>query len=104
MSRRIKIILILIVASMLAACGDGAKNKVLKLAHGLDINHPVHKGMAYMAKQLERKSEGKLLIKIYPGGQLGAERQCLELLQIGSLDMTKVSAAVMEGFAPKYRV
>ncbi len=94
----------IILASLLTNCSSGERDKVLKLAHGLDISHPVHKGMVYMAKQVEVKSGGKLTIKIYPGGQLGAERQCLELLQIGSLDMTKVSSAVMEGFAPKYRV
>ena len=43
-------------------------------------------------------------IQIYPSQQLGSERQCVELLQIGSLAMTKVSAAIMEGFAPKYKV
>jgi len=35
---------------------------------------------------------------------LGSERECLELLQIGSLDMAKVSGAVMENFAPKLRI
>jgi len=57
-----------------------------------------------MAKRVSEISEGKMEIKIYPGGQLGPERTCVELLQIGSLDMTKVSTAVMEGFVPTYRV
>ena len=43
-------------------------------------------------------------IKIYPNQQLGSERECLELLQIGSLDMTKVSGAVLENFAPKLKI
>jgi tripartite ATP-independent transporter DctP family solute receptor len=43
-------------------------------------------------------------IQIYPNQQLGSERECLELLQIGSLDMTKVSGAVMENFAPNMRI
>ena len=43
-------------------------------------------------------------MNIYPSGQLGGERECLELLQIGSLDMTKVSGAVMENFAPNMRI
>lgn len=74
------------------------------MAHGLDINHPVHKGMVYMADRLTEKSGGEMKIQIYPSGQLGPERTCVELLQIGSLDITKVSAAVMEGFVPNYRV
>ena len=86
------------------ACSDAPKHRLLKLGHGLDTNHPVHKGMVYMADRLEALSGGKMKIQIYPSGQLGPERTCVELLQIGSLAITKVSAAVMEGFAPNYRV
>jgi tripartite ATP-independent transporter DctP family solute receptor len=76
----------------------------IKLAHGLDISHPVHKGMVYFAEQVAERSNGQMRIDIYPSGQLGSERQCLELLQIGSLGMTKVSAAVLENFAPRMKV
>ena len=88
---------------LLLGCAEVKQHKVLKLAHGLDPTHPVHKGMEFMAKRLEEKSEGKLTIDIYPSGQLGSEQQCVELLQIGSLAITKVSAAVMEGFTPKFK-
>lgn len=86
------------------ACSEQQEGKVLKLGHGLDTKHPVHGGMVFMADELERRSGGKLKIQIYPSGQLGSERQCLELLQIGSLDMTKVSAAPLENFSPKTKV
>lgn len=89
---------------MVFSCAQQTKTKELKLAHGLDISHPVHTGMVYMAERLEEISGGELTIKIYPSGQLGNERELLELLQIGSLSLTKVSAAIVENFAPKYRV
>ena len=88
----------------LSSCGKISKTKYLKLAHGLDNTHPVHKGMEFMAERVSEKSGGRLQIEIYPSQQLGTERQCLELLQIGSLAMTKVSAAVMENFAPNIQV
>ena len=78
--------------------------RVIKLAHGLDIEHPVHKGMEYMAEKVKENSGGKLQIAIYPSGQLGQERELLELMQIGSIEITKVSAAVMENFVPSYKV
>ncbi|MDG3581594.1 TRAP transporter substrate-binding protein [Galbibacter pacificus] len=86
------------------SCNESTKHKTIRLAHGLDVNHSVHKAMLEMAKNLEEASGGKLTIKIYPNQQLGSERECLELLQIGSLDMTKVSVGVMENFAPKMKV
>lgn len=60
--------------------------------------------MVYMAERLAEKSDGELTISIYPNQQLGTERQSLELLQIGSLSMTKVSAAVLENFSPEATV
>jgi tripartite ATP-independent transporter DctP family solute receptor len=76
----------------------------MRLGHGLDVNHSVHKAMVKMAEDLEALSDGRLQLKIYPNQQLGTERECLELLQIGSLDMTKVSVGVLENFAPKMKV
>ncbi len=88
----------------LFSCGKEDSIKELKLAHGLDVTHPVHKGIVDFARRVEEKSDGKLTVRIYPNGQLGNERECLELLQIGSVAITKVSAAVMENFVPSYKV
>ena len=93
-----------ILTLLLLSCTNITETKTIKLAHGLDINHPVHKAMLLLGEELEKNSEGKLSLEIYPSSQLGSERQCLELLQIGSLGMTKVSAAVMENFAPDMKV
>lgn len=100
----VRIVLSVLVSTMLLSCGSTKKQKTLKLAHGLDPTHPVHKGMIFMAERLEEKSEGKLTMDIYPSGQLGSEQQCVELLQIGSLAITKVSAAVLESFTNNFQV
>ena len=89
---------------LMVSCDALQEQKTIKLAHGLDMGHPVHKAMVFMGQELEKNSEGALQLEIYPNQQLGSERQCLELLQIGSLDMTKVSAAVMENFSPNMKV
>lgn len=99
--RAIGLSLLLLVAT---GCGETSDVTALKLAHGLDIQHPVHLGMEHMGQRLAELSGGTMRIDIYPSGQLGSERQALELLQIGSLAMTKVSAAVLENFAPETKV
>ena len=85
-------------------CKSTGGRKSLKLAHGLPTDHPVHLAMVSMAEKCAKLSKGKLTIEIYPSGQLGSEQQCVELVQIGSLAMTKVSAAVMESFTDDYKV
>ena len=85
-------------------CERKEKVKSLKLGHSLDTKHPVHLGLEFLSEKVTEISEGKLTIKIYPNGQLGTEREAVELLQVGSLDMTKVSSAVLENFSPTYKV
>lgn len=89
---------------ILSSCEKLTDVQTLKLAHSLDVTHPVHKGMVRMAELIDQKSDGKLEVRIYPSQQLGSERELLELLQIGSLDVTKVSGAVLENFVPQTRV
>ncbi len=100
-----KIILLLFLLCGLISCKkDVGNTKVLYLAHNLPQTHPVHKGILTLQEVLERKSEGKLKIKIFADGQLGSEREVLELLQIGSVAITKVSAATLSNFVPEYHV
>jgi tripartite ATP-independent transporter DctP family solute receptor len=99
--------IIAIVISLLLAsvgCSKVGNIKHLRLAHGLAPTHPVSKAMLYLAEKMKEKSHGKVIIDVYPSQELGTERQCIELLQIGALAMTKVSASVLEEFAPEFKV
>ncbi|TWU45576.1 2,3-diketo-L-gulonate-binding periplasmic protein YiaO precursor [Novipirellula aureliae] len=82
------------------ASASGSHQMVLKLGHGLDTGHPVHKSMEFMKRRLEELSGGTVTMNIYPSSVLGSETQCIEQLQNGSLTMTKTSAAAMENFIP----
>ncbi len=99
----LKIFGIIFLGINLSCSGPGDKTE-LKLAHGLPVDHPVHRAMEFMAQRCGELSDGKLTIEVYPAEQLGSEQQCVELLQIGSLAITKVSSAVMEGFSEDYKV
>lgn len=57
-----------------------------------------------MGERLKEISKGKMSLDIYSSAQLGSENQCIELLQIGSLDITKVNSAALEGFADPFKV
>ena len=90
--------------SLLAGCSPTSDVVVLKLGHGLDTSHPVHQALQAFADDVAARSGGSVRVDVYPAEQLGSERELLELLQIGSLALTKVSASVLESFAPAYRV
>ena len=100
-----KVILSSLLVILFMNCQTEKKVRILKLAHVLDITHPVHQGMVYMADKLLELSDGRMRVDIYPAGQLGgAERDLIELLQIGSLAMTKVSTAPLESFVPEMKI
>ncbi|WP_170873563.1 TRAP transporter substrate-binding protein DctP, partial [Salmonella enterica] len=76
----------------------------LKLSHNQDKSHAVHKAMSYLADKAKAYSDGELNIRIYPNATLGNERESLELMNSGALQMVKVNAASLESFAPEYSV
>jgi tripartite ATP-independent transporter DctP family solute receptor len=83
---------------------SGRNVRILRLAHSLNTSHPVHKTMEYMAERIKEKSDGRLIVQIFPSEQLGTEKECIEALQLGYLAMTKTSSAPMESFVPKIRI
>jgi tripartite ATP-independent transporter DctP family solute receptor len=102
--RRIEAVLGIALLLWAGGCSARSEVTVIKMGHGLDVSHPVHQAMLYMGERLVEKSDSTMRLDVYPSQQLGTERELLELLQIGSVGMTKVSSAVLEGFVPEYQV
>ncbi|PZX61317.1 tripartite ATP-independent transporter DctP family solute receptor [Algoriphagus ratkowskyi] len=101
---KLQILSFCVVLTLFFSCQGTSDKRIIKLGHGLGITHPVHEAMLFLAEKVAEKSGGKMVVKIYPNQQLGSERELVELLQIGSLGMTKVSSAALEGFAPTMQV
>ncbi len=102
--RQARCLLITLVTLLLVSCGAQQDVMILRVGHSLDPSHTVHKAMLKMGQRLDELSGGTMAIELYPSGQLGSERELIELLQIGSLAMTKVSASPLEGFVPTMKL
>ncbi|PJG84719.1 TRAP transporter substrate-binding protein [Conservatibacter flavescens] len=74
----------------------------LKLSHNNDKTHPVHISMQKFADDVKKQTDGEVIIRIYPNSQLGTQRESMELLQAGSLDMAKSNASELESFEVSY--
>jgi tripartite ATP-independent transporter DctP family solute receptor len=107
MSKKAVLVLLSICLVFFLGCQKKQEQKaevVLKLGHSLDVTHPVHKAMVYMAQKVAEKSNGRIKVEIFPNEQLGTEKECIEALQLGYMAITKTSTAVMEGFVPKMKI
>lgn len=58
----------------------------------------------YFKKYVEEKSKGRIVVELYPNGVLGGDRQVIEAVQLGTVQMTIPAAAVLSGFEPKFQV
>lgn len=50
------------------------------------------------AEEVNQKSEGRMKVEVYAGGQLGDEKVCVEQVQMGALDITKSSMGALTSF------
>ena len=75
-----------------------------KLASVLPDSHPVHKALVYFAEQVGEKTKGEVKITVFPAGQLGQEKDYIEGVKVGAIEITKVSSAPLGQFAPSLQV
>lgn len=113
-----KFLLLMMIAGLvlLAACGSeetdstttdaNDDSKPLELRVGVVVGDwsPHYKGAQAWADALDEKTDGQLKLTVFPDGQLGGEREMLEAVQNGSLDMGLISSAVYSAFEPKMSV
>ncbi|TRO94412.1 TRAP transporter substrate-binding protein [Glycocaulis profundi] len=85
-------------ALALAGCGERQRPFFSAEAHPGD--YPTTLAVEAMGRMLAERSDGRLAIRIYSGGQLGGERDTLELTMFGGIDMNRVNLAPLNSFAP----
>jgi len=59
-----KHIVLVLLTALMASCAKEEDVKTLRLGHGLDVSHSVHKAMVKMGEDLEKLSEGKLKLEL----------------------------------------
>lgn len=108
------------ILGILAACGLGAEESgeevsdteesaeqnqeklTLSLAHWMTGNTPVGRQYEKLAELVQERTEGAVEIEVFPGGQLGNQRDILEGVQAGTIDMSKADDAYLANYIPEY--
>lgn len=94
--------LTMVFALSLAASGEGAKIS-FKLGHSVSDQHPYHLGAEKFKEIIEKESGGEIEIALFPNNQLGTgERDLLEGLQLGTVDIYVGSTGPMGGFEKRF--
>ena len=62
---------------------------------------PTNQAVMYMGEQLSKATGGKDKIKIFSDSALGSEKDTVEQVKIGAIDMVRVSTAAFHGIVPE---
>lgn len=93
-----KILLAAVAALSVSAAGASAQTTNLKLGFATAATSPYGYAAKIFADEVKEKSGGRITIEIFPASQLGGEREMLESLQIGTLDLNFTSPAPLANF------
>jgi len=77
----------------------------LKLATVVPAKHAYNVGANEFARRIKAATGGAITIRIFPGGQLGkGERELLEGMQIGTIDLAVTATGPISGFSQSMMV
>lgn len=77
---------------------------VLKSADVHPMGYPTVEAVAWMGQELERDTDGRLSIQLFPAMQLGGEKEVIEQAQVGALAMARISVGPMGPLVPELNV
>lgn len=102
MEIRTKLISALVIG--LVSSSAFAASVVLKLGHIAESTNPYGKGADHFAELVKQKSKGDIEIKVFPSSTLGTQKELIEGLIYGTVDMTLTGTAELGTFEPKMAI
>ena len=91
--------LLLVGAVAVASATSMARTFRSAEVHAKDF--PTNQAVMHMSEQLSKATGGKDSIKIFGDSALGSEKDTVEQVKIGALDMVRVSSASFHGIVPE---
>jgi tripartite ATP-independent transporter DctP family solute receptor len=90
-----------------AACAMLASPVSARDFRSADIHptdYPTVEAVRYVGKTLSERTNGRLGIKVFPNGALGNEKDTIEQLKIGGLEMMRINVAPLNNVVPETMV
>ena len=94
----------LVAIAVLALSTSAATARVFRSAEVHAKDFPTNQAVMRMSEELSKATGGKDSIKIFGDSSLGSEKDTVEQVKIGALDMVRVSTAAFHGIIPETMV
>ncbi|MBN8193420.1 DctP family TRAP transporter solute-binding subunit [Bacillus sp. NTK074B] len=105
--------LLFIAILIMSACGrpstsssEGSEETyTIRIAHLVPEEQSSHVAAVTFKEKLEKESDGRIKVELYPNGQLyGSDREAIEAVQLGNIEMTIPAVAPLASFNEKFLV
>ncbi len=104
MSKKPLLSVIAILTAILLVAPLAQAKVILKCGTSTQPSHIYNKGVEHFEKIVEEKTDGEIDVQLFPAAQLGSERDMVEGLQLGSLEMTLTSTGPLGNFVPQVKL
>jgi TRAP-type transport system periplasmic protein len=94
----------MLVGGLLTSAASAQQPKVLNLAYVGRQTAPEGIAMTAFGEEIKKRTAGRYEIRHHPGGALGGDREILEGLQIGTVDLAIPTTSVIANFVPDVQV
>ena len=97
-------LLVLACSALVPGSAIAADKVKIKFGHVIPTGDTQDLAYRYFADILKEKTDGRILVETYPDSQLGGEREMVEAVQAGMLEMTAPSVGVIANFDDAFEV
>ena len=87
MFKKMTIVLAVSAAALIAATNVSLAQTKLKWAHVYETSEPFHTASVWAAQEINKRTNGRYQIDVYPASQLGKEADINQGLSLGSVDI-----------------
>jgi tripartite ATP-independent transporter DctP family solute receptor len=103
MMRSLAVLALSVSVATVTGSAAAQQKTIIKFAHHAPVTFPYQDGALKFKEVAERLSGGRIEVQVFGGAQLGGERDLLEGLKLGTVQMA-IGAGALANFAPAYNV
>lgn len=93
-----------VLAGAIASAGPVAAQTTVKIGYSLPNTSHYGAGAGAFAAELEKAAAGRFKVEQFPASALGGEREMIESVQLGTLDLVITSSGPVGNFVPEVAI
>ena len=98
----LKLFFVIYFTVILFGCWSENNEKiVIKVSHNGSHQHPHQVGFEKMSEILEKETNGRAKLEIFPSSQIASEEEAIEMVKLGVIGSTPASSGSLSRFVPE---